>query len=285
MNRIIEVFRMSGAGNLFSVIDNNRHRFNDIQLFELAVKLCSINDINDFATEGLLALSTDSEFDFDVKFLNPDGSTGMMCGNGGRCAVDFADSKMYVNRAEEIYHFKMAGNEYYGEVADDGIRLTLPTPVLIEQNKSIKIDGKVITGTYINVASDHFVVDFNDLAEHPVEFNKDSINDFAPNIRNHTDFGFAGVNVNIYKKAGDVVYLMTYERGVERVTGACGTGAVSTAVHLYYSGFKQLPVIIMPPSSIPVFIDFKFDYSGKIKSIYLTGHSEIIRKDIVTINI
>jgi len=285
MNRIIEVFRMSGAGNLFSVIDNTLHRFNDIQLFELAVKLCSINEFNDFSTEGLLALSTDSEFDFEVKFLNPDGSTGMMCGNGGRCALDFAVGKLLTNNIEDIYHFKMAGNEYYGEVTDDGIRLTLPSPVLIEENKSIKIDGNIITGTYINVSSDHFVVNFNDLAEHSVEFNRDSINAFAPKIRNHPDFGFAGVNVNIYKKAGEVVYLQTFERGVEKVTGACGTGAVSTAVHLYYSGFKELPVIIMPPSSIPVFVNFKFDYNGRIKSIYLTGHSEIIRKDIVTINI
>ena len=285
MNRIIEVFRMSGAGNLFSVIDNSYHRFNDIELFELAVKLCSINEFNDFATEGLLALSTDSEYDFDVKFLNPDGSTGMMCGNGGRCAIDFAVGKMLTNNTEEMYRFKMAGNTYFGEVTDDGIRLTLPSPVLIEENKSIELDGKLITGTYINVASDHFVIDYNDLAEFSVEFNNESINVFAPKIRNHPDFGFAGVNVNIYKKAGDVVYLQTYERGVEQVTGACGTGAVSTAVHLYYSGIKQLPVTIMPPSSIPVFIDFKFDYSGRIKSIFLTGHSEIIKKDIVSIKI
>lgn len=283
MSRRIEVFRMSGAGNLFSVIDNSQNKFNDVQLIELAVKLCTMNQNNDFVAEGLLAISKSDDYDFEVKYLNPDGSTGMMCGNGGRCAVDFAVNKLGLGNLSSINRFLMAGNTYFGELSEDGIRLTLPPPVLVQQDKTILIDGKSIKGTYVNVSSDHFVINFDSLNDFDVKFDDENINNFSPNIRFHKDFGLAGVNVNIFRKAGDVIYLKTFERGVEKITGACGTGAVSTAIHLILNSDKNLPKQIMPPSSIPVFVDFKFDYSGKIKQIFLSGHSEIIKRDFVNI--
>ncbi|MBX3044984.1 MAG: diaminopimelate epimerase [Candidatus Kapabacteria bacterium] len=279
----IEVYRMSGAGNLFSVIDNSKYNFNDIELFEIAVMLCSVNQRNDFMAEGLLAINESIINDFDVKYLNPDGSTGMMCGNGGRCAVDFAVSKLLNINKKSPVRFSMAGNVYTGELVSEGIRLTLPSPTKIIRDKSIKIGVANIKGTYVDVSSDHFVINFSDLSAIISSFDVTEIEEFAPNVRFHRDFGLAGVNVNIYKKAGDVVHLKTFERGVEKVTGACGTGAISTAVHLFNEDSAKFPLMIMPPSSIPVFVDFDTDYNGRIKKIYLSGHSEIIRKDIVKI--
>ncbi|MDX9789958.1 MAG: diaminopimelate epimerase [Candidatus Kapaibacterium sp.] len=284
MKRKIEVFRMSGAGNLFSVIDNSKYQFNDVELISLAVTLCSKNEINDFEAEGLLAITTESEFDFDVKFLNPDGSSGMMCGNGGRCAFDFAANKLIPQARRNDYKFRMAGNIYSGMLTDDGVRLTMPAPAHVELMKTIIIDGKEIQGSYINVSSDHFVVELSQLKDFDVSFDSESIVEFAPKIRYHKDFGLAGVNVNIYKKVADAIYLKTFERGVENITGACGTGSVSTAIHCYGLNKTKLPLMIMPPSSIPVFIDFEFDYNDRIKKVFLSGHSEIISKDIVEIN-
>ena len=81
----IKVTYMSGAGNLFSVIDNRKYDFSIKQGEILAKILCSKNDLNDFQTEGLMFLEKHNEnLDFECKFFNPDGSTGMMCGNGGR---------------------------------------------------------------------------------------------------------------------------------------------------------------------------------------------------------
>jgi diaminopimelate epimerase len=283
MRREIEVYRMSGSGNLFSVIDNRIYGFTDVDLIKLAVDLCSINDNNAFRAEGLLVLSSDTDNDFDVKFMNPDGSTGMMCGNGGRCAVDFAVFRKISKSRGEVHKFSMAGNIYYGELSDEGVKLTLPSPIKIETNKVVELRSFKVTGTYVDVASDHFVVDFNQLYGTDAEFNPNSINKFAPSIRYNQAFGLAGVNVNIYRKVGDITYLITYERGVEKVTGACGTGAISTAIHQYLIEKSKLPIVIMPPSSIPIIVDFELDYSGNIKKIFLTGHSEIISKDLVKI--
>jgi diaminopimelate epimerase len=281
MIREIEVYRMSGAGNLFSVIDNSDFLFNDVQLIELAGLLCNINEFNNFKSEGLLAVSKSNEDDFDVKFLNPDGSTGMMCGNGGRCAIDFAIQKSISKNRNGTLNFSMAGNKYSGEISIDGVKLILPPPKRVEFNKQIEIMGKKITGTFVNVTSDHFVVNFKDLRDFDLEFNIESINKFAPSIRLHPDFGLSGVNVNIYGLTQDTIYLYTYERGVEAVTGACGTGAVSTAIHCEEVHKISLPITISPPSAIPIYVNIEKNYSNEIKNLQLTGHSEIIRKDLV----
>ena len=231
----------------------------------------------------MLAINSDEEFDFSVKYLNPDGSTGMMCGNGGRCAVDFAVSRKISKKQNGTHSFSMAGNIYEAELTDIGIKLTLPPPKNVILNKKVVIRNLNITGTYVDVASDHYVIDFNQLNGSHADFNEKSINKFAPQIRYSQVFNIAGVNVNIFRKVGDLVYLFTYERGVEKVTGACGTGAISTAIHLFKNENYKLPITIIPPSSIPLMVDFNLDFSGNIKKIYLSGHSEIIRKDLLII--
>lgn len=283
MSREIEVYRMSGAGNLFSVIDNREYGFSDVDLIKLAVDLCSKSRVNKFEAEGFIAITSSTENDFDVKFLNPDGSTGMMCGNGGRCAIDFAVTKGITKNIGNIHQFSMAGNIYHGELVDEGIRLTLPAPVKIEPNKTVWLRNYRVVGTYLDVSSDHFVFNYDQLDGTDTAFNSRSINKIAPSIRYNQAFGIAGVNVNVFKKVGNVVYLLTYERGVEKVTGACGTGAISTAIHMFLYDNEKLPITIMPLSLIPITVDFDLDYSGKIKKIYLTGHSEIISKDLITL--
>ncbi|GAB1372365.1 hypothetical protein MASR1M45_24270 [Candidatus Kapaibacterium sp.] len=49
----LEVFRMSGAGNLFSVIDNRKYNFSDTQLAKLSKILCIYNDVNNFNARRL----------------------------------------------------------------------------------------------------------------------------------------------------------------------------------------------------------------------------------------
>ena len=82
---------MSGAGNDFVVLDGRGADMDGFRRPERIAELC-----REFRTDGLMILddavpADGCAPDFRMEFYNPDGSGGMMCGNGGRCIVAFAD--------------------------------------------------------------------------------------------------------------------------------------------------------------------------------------------------
>ena len=82
---------MSGAGNDFVVLDGRGADMDGFRRPERIAELC-----REFRTDGLMILddavpADGCAPDFKMEFYNPDGSGGMMCGNGGRCIVAFAD--------------------------------------------------------------------------------------------------------------------------------------------------------------------------------------------------
>ena len=102
---MVKLYKYSGAGNTFVVIDG---RSEDASAFREPARIKALcNRSSGFVSEsetlsgkivygpgsdGLMILSDDPEYDFRMEFYNPDGSGGMMCGNGGRCIVAFADA-------------------------------------------------------------------------------------------------------------------------------------------------------------------------------------------------
>ena len=69
--------------------------------------------------------------------------------------------------------------------------------------------------------------------------------------------------------------MRTYERGVEAETGACGTGAVSTAIVCNLKYGINFPIIIVPTSQSEVKVNILYkenipycvEYTGKVTII------------------
>ncbi len=134
----IEVTHMSGAGNLFSVVDNRDHKFNPKKGSQLARWLCEDNEFNSFKTEGLILIGEgDREHEMLTEFFNPDGSHGAMCGNGGRCAVSFALEKKFF-KSRDIIRFKMAGESYRAQSLANSVKVFFPAPFQINPEVLIK---------------------------------------------------------------------------------------------------------------------------------------------------
>lgn len=265
----IVVYTMSGAGNIFSVIDNRKYKFSTKDLEKYAPLICGYNVLK--PTEGLIALNEgDSVNDFIVYFFNPDGSYGAMCGNGARCAVKFAYSRGLITQ-EFATTFTMANSLYTATIEDNEVTVYFPDPLEIIQEKNIIVNGNTINGGYINVGSDHFVTEINSHL-----FSEFPLVEFALPLRYHPDFLPRGVNVNIYTRQEDeVVYMRTYERGVEAETGACGTGAISTALYCALTHNIPSPIRLVPTSGQQLVVGFMNSNKG-ITDVYLRGGAEIL---------
>ncbi len=267
----IAVTYMSGSGNLFTVIDGRNYNFSPKELSKLAKFLCHSNQFNGVRTEGLIVIqeSKDEKVDFDVDFFNPDGSSGMMCGNGGRCAI-FYTNKHKITKNKEL-KFRFSGKIYSGRITDK-IEIEFEPPKEI-RTVSIDINGRNYNGTFVNVGTEHFVLEIK--ANTPDSFYKLDISNLGKLIRNHSYFAPKGTNANFYLEWNGKILLRTYERGVEAETGACGTGAISTILAYQKNNTTKSITEVIPTSKIPVWVEIV--RSGEqIEKIILSGPAEII---------
>ena len=269
---------MSGAGNIFSVIDN-RLENKPIEWFINNIEI--LTKLPDQVCEGVMIINESKEHEFDVWFLNPDGSTGMMCGNGGRCAVEFAFRNKFIE-SKSFISFQMAGNIYNANILDDLVELYLPAPIQTEFNKKIINKQIKYNGDYINVGSDHFVINYTESYFSNFDFYSDEIVHISSELRYNEEFP-RGANINYYKKNDGYYDIRTYERGVEAITGACGTGACSTALSINNINPMINPVKLLPPSGEMLTVEIIFDKNDKVKNFKLIGPAKKI--DSFTIEI
>jgi diaminopimelate epimerase len=76
-----------GAGNDFILVDNRKRLFIPDQ--KTIAQWC--NRRIGIGADGLILIQDHPDFEFEMIYFNADGNIGSMCGNGGRCAVIFAN--------------------------------------------------------------------------------------------------------------------------------------------------------------------------------------------------
>ena len=220
-------YKFSGAGNDFVVIDGREGNVDAFREKQRIEALCRA-----FQTDGLMILGNSvddrSSVDFTMEFYNPDGSGGMMCGNGGRCIVAFADylgirPSCHPELAEGSYLFRAPDGLHTGEILEkpaDGlwtVRLKM-----IDVHGVTPIKG----GFFLNTGTRHFVQFVDDVEAVDVE-------EEGKALRWDPAFAPVGTNVNFVHVAPDGLHVRTFEKGVEGETLACGTGLTAVAIAAY----------------------------------------------------
>ncbi len=270
----IEVFYMSGAGNLFTFIDNRKYQLEKGFFLSYAPILCGAEG-NEKKTDGVVSVSSSNNADFQVDFFNPDGSYGAMCGNGARCAIRFAERFFNLKDKNNI-SFSQLENFYLGEILEKTIKVFFPPPKIVIKEILIEILGKKISCGFVDVGSKHIVINFEEIKNYFYleEFCIFDINKIAIPIRNMQLFMPDGVNVNVYRKITEgQLELRTFETGVERETAACGTGAISTAIISNLKNKTVFPTEIIPKSKSAIYVDLIKNDDNKIKKISLEGEA------------
>ncbi len=209
---LLHFYKYEGAGNDFIIIDN---RTNELVLDkENIVSLC----LRHFGigADGLMLLEDKTkDVDFVMKFFNPDGSSEMMCGNGGRCIVRFA-SDLGIIKGEGTVFLAPDGQHSAEILADGNIALRMQDVNIFETYEE---------GIWCSTGASHFVVACENVKNEDV-YNRGRKLRYDSRFEKH-----GGVNVNFYTEIEDNhVLVRTYERGVENETLACGTGITATAL-------------------------------------------------------
>ncbi|HLR25853.1 MAG TPA: diaminopimelate epimerase [Fodinibius sp.] len=219
----ISFTKMQGAGNDFVVLNNLEDNYSRQELIELTPKLCDRKF--GIGADGLLALfPPEAEKDDYIMFYrNADGSDAGMCGNGARCLARFAHTFGF----DEQQKFSVHNARYKAEIIDkQSVRIHFPGETSIRQ---ISLDDQAILK--LHTGTEHIVI----VVEQQALEQEEKLRQKGQSLRYHDSFKPKGTNVNfICGLDNDSLQLQTYERGVEDLTLACGTGAIASALAWHY---------------------------------------------------
>ena len=276
--------KYSGAGNDFVLIDKNLNHELEIKP-ETIIKFCDRR--NGIGADGVLLISDSHVSDFNMEYYNADSTTGTLCGNGARCALNYAkfSGRIHGKKAS----FSNDNIQYSGEIlADNLVKFNLNNPEDFKFNFKVKAGGQLLNASFVNTGSPHVVINIADIlsdVKNPNSFydNLDDVPVFnmGREIRNLAEFP-KGTNVNFIKIKKNKIYIRTYERGVEDETLACGTGSVASAVISSFNYNVSPPVELVTKSGESLFVDFKVE-NKSVLNVSLTGSAKEIFKGEILI--
>ena len=214
----MQVYYMNGAGNDFMVLDA---RGLALDFSALALKLCNLT-----GADGFMAVDHSDKADFKLHFYNADGSRGEMCGNGARCICRFAyelgiagETMTVETDAGLVPGWRLDENQY---------RVQLNDPSVLDLSRK----GSIAYVELGNPGVPHAVAEYTG----DLWGDKEVLREQMRALRFDPAFP-KGANVNFYQVLGEAeVRVLTFERGVEDFTLACGTGTGSVAVVLHKKG-------------------------------------------------
>ncbi len=192
-------WKYHGTGNDFILADGRDTEFrpDEIEIAGMCNRRLGIG------ADGFILLSRESGFDFRMRYFNADGRESTMCGNGGRCVTALAD---FLSPGQGSFRFLASDGPHQGWIlGHDGsstfVRITL------SDVKEVRFWRE---NYLLNTGSPHLVV-----------FEKEEIDVVGEGrrLRNHFDFAPEGTNVNFVRPDGAGIFVRTYERGVEAISG------------------------------------------------------------------
>jgi diaminopimelate epimerase len=262
----VKFYKYTAAGNDFVLFDKKEIGDFNLSSNEI-IRICDRHF--GIGADGVLVVSSSENNDFDLKFFNPDGSSGMLCANGSRCAIHYAGKKKYFNGSDAF--FTVNEKKYSGAVIDEeNVRLNLDDLDVFVKSISVEDEEVSINGFFIDTGAPHFLIDVSELKLKNVD--GVNVNVLGKKFSEAEFFKPDGTNVNFIEVSDGLVKMRTYEKGVNAETLACGTGAIAAGI-LASSVYGLAPPITVEMPGGKSVVDFNsvedsVSLTGKVKMIF-----------------
>jgi diaminopimelate epimerase len=244
---MIFVSKYSASGNDFAIF----HTFSATDRSKLAKRVCNRNE--GIGADGMVVLLPHETYDFQWQFYNSDGSHASMCGNASRAVAHYAYTH---GLCGDNPTFLTGAGVISAKVTHDFVVSDLTPPKVIKDN--IVEDEK--TWSLIDTGVPHLVTRLKDIS------NFDLLK--ARRLREKYD-----ANVNIWMKQDGVIFVRTYERGVEDETLACGTGTAACFLQGVLSKQLNTQIKAYPKSKEELSLSYEngiIKFGGKVAEIFAT---------------
>ena len=257
--------KMHGAGNDFVLVDDRDETFPERGSLIAAMAA----DHTGIGCEGVILVRRSDKADFRMTFYNPDGTEAELCGNGARCVAAFARRIGAVK--SNSMTFETGAGLVDAEIIDDSlVKVWMPEPKDRRYGLNVECCGDTAAGDFLVVGVPHFIVPVENVAKVDVPREGRALRlagEFSPN----------GTNVDFVQFIPpSKAVIRTYERGVEAESGACGTGAVATAVAGVEAHGMSLPMHIRSSQGYDLVVegDYRrsqgtgFTLTGPVRTVY-----------------
>ena len=254
-------YKYQGTGNDFIIFDNRQHELDFLTKNQIK-SLCDRRF--GIGADGLMLLENHPGFDFKMVYYNADGGESSMCGNGGRCLVDFAK---FLQIIDSETNFLAVDGAHYAKISENLVSLKMIDVTEI---------NTLTNALSLNSGSPHYIQFVNEINHFPV---------FAEGkkIRNSAAFMEEGINVNFVEKLSAGLFVRTYERGVEDETLSCGTGVTAAAIaYAYANHLTNEQSISVETLGGKLAVSFNY-MENKFTDVYLKGPAVLVYSGSVAI--
>ena len=260
--------KMHGAGNDFVIINMAEEKIAHDSIPELARKLCHRR--MGISADGIMLVDkAEKDGDYKMLFFNADGSMGEMCGNGARCIARYGYEHGLAGETQRIE--TTAGLVIGERISETLYKVRLNDPSVIDLHRN----AEGIDCAYIELGNPgipHAVV----LMDNWDEISANELRELGRRLRFSPAFP-KGANVSFVKLTDkDSVKAVTFERGVEDFTLACGTGCGSIVSALTLLGLVSGENVKINMPGGDLFVTVKAEPCGWAHNIFLTGPTCVV---------
>lgn len=257
INPKLNPIKGEGCGNTFLIFDCLEKDPSVLEEIKSHAHQILIEEKRDDALILIKEYENQQKLILKMVVLEPDGSIAEFCGNGARVVSCYLHKKFkqkrtfYLKTSKGVRKVWKQNEAYYVEMG--------PTYLHYSSNKFLKrkletfqlgLGIKLFTFFWTETLEPHLItfdmIEENELRDLGLYLN-----------HNQRDFFPLGINLNRVKlNSNNTLSVMTFERGLNRITAACGTGATSSVILAQALGYikkKQKIEVVLKGGRITIY--------------------------------